>query len=104
MSRRRTSPRLPLRQALQKYWPFLIGLPIFQFLVVFVPAVRKSETLLGILFFSTGLPAMWPSAFGNAPYSFWVVVCAYGFFGFILLVALVAAISVAFNVTIPGLV
>jgi len=84
------------------YWPFLIGLPIFQLLIVFVPTVRNNEVLFGILFLSAILPAMWPLFFGNAPYSYWVAACAYWFFGFILLVALVAALYVVFNIKIPG--
>ena len=100
--RRHTTPRLRLRQALRTYWPFLIGLPIFQFLIVFSPTVRNNDVLFGILFLSAILPAMWPSSFGNAPYSFWVAACVYWFFGFILLVALVAAIYVVFNIKLPG--
>jgi hypothetical protein len=102
ISRRRTNPRLRLRQALQTYWPFLIGLPIFQLLIVFVPIVRNNDVLFGILFLSAILPAMWPLFFGDAPFSFWVAACAYWFFGFILLVALVAALYVVFNLKIPG--
>ncbi len=100
--RRDTIPRVPLRQALQTYWPFLIGLPIFQFLIVFVPTVRNSEVLFGFLFFSAILTAMWPLFYGNAPFSFWVVACVYWLFGFVLLLALVAALFVVFNLKLPG--
>jgi hypothetical protein len=102
MSRHYTTPKLRLREALRTYWPFLIGLPVFQFLIVFVPPVRNNEWLFGILFLGAILPAMWPLFFGNAPFSFWVAACAYWFFGFILLLALVAAIFVVFNIKLPG--
>ena len=101
-SSRLPAPRVGLREALRTYWPFLIGLPIFQLLIVFVPTVRNNEVLFGIFFLGAILPAMWPLFFGNAPFSFWVVACAYWFFGFILLVAFVAALYVVFHLKIPG--
>ena len=100
--RRNTTPRLGLRQALQTYWPFLIGLAIFQFLIVFVPSVRNSGVLFGVLFLSAVFSAMWPVFCGNAPFSFWVFACGYWFFGFLLLLAVVAALFVVFNIKLPG--
>ena len=79
-------PKMPLRQALRKYWPFLLGISAFHVLMVFVPAVSNNWPLVQVLFFVAVLPAMWPSLFGSAPYSFWVVATLYWFFGYILLV------------------
>ena len=83
--------RISLGQAMRRYWPFLLGITAFHILLVFVPSAAENHALLAILFFAAVLPAMWPTAFGAAPYSFWVVASLYWFFGF-LLVALVRVI------------
>jgi hypothetical protein len=86
MFQRSASPRLPLRPALKRYWPCLLGITAFHVLNVFVPGVSSNSGLMQVLFFAAVLPAMWPLIFGSAAYSFWVAAALYWFFGYILTV------------------
>jgi hypothetical protein len=78
--------RLTLRSAMRRYWPFLLGIAVFQILVVFVPAISSNWNVVSVLFFVAILPAMYPFLFGSAPFSFWAVACLYWFFGYILMI------------------
>jgi hypothetical protein len=78
--------RVPLGAAMRRYWPFLLGITLFQVLVVFVPAVSSNWNVASVLFLVATLPAMYPYLFGSAPFSFWVVACLYWFFGYILMI------------------
>ena len=85
-------PKMTLGQALRSRWPFLLGITIFQLLVVFVPSVATNHQLVGALFFAAAVPAALPVLFGAAPYTFWIVASLYWFFGLIATVCLKAAI------------
>ncbi len=80
--------RLSLGPAMRRYWPFLLGITAFHILVVFVPAVSSNWNVVSVLFIAAVLPAMYPSLFGTAPFSFWIVACLYWFFGYILTILL----------------
>jgi hypothetical protein len=92
MFQRSASPRLPLRPALRRYWPCLLGITAFHIAVVFVPGVSTAPGLMQGLFFVAVLPAMWPFLFGSAAYSFWVAATLYWFFGYILTIVFKAAL------------
>ena len=96
MFKRGVSSRLPLSAALRRYWPFLLGITAFHFLIVFVPGMTDNRGLVTALFFAAVVPAMIPTLFGSAPYSFWVVACLYWFFGFLLAILVKAAIYTLF--------
>jgi hypothetical protein len=82
-----------LRPALRKYWPFLIGLPIFHAVALFGPDMKINDGVFMVLFLAAMFPAMWPATFGDAPYSFWVVAVLYWFFGFFLMALIGAVIT-----------
>jgi hypothetical protein len=86
-------PRLPFGQALRKYWPFLMGLVLFHFLAVFVPAIWDWPVVWISLFFSVAFAAGWPWLFGDAPYTFWIFACVYWVVGVILMVLLRVVLS-----------
>jgi hypothetical protein len=86
---------MPLRPALRRYWPWLLGITAFHVLDVFVPSVSANSTLMQVLFFLAALPAMWPLIFGLAPYSFWVVAALYWVLGFVLMGILRALLFLA---------
>jgi hypothetical protein len=92
MLRRSAKTRLPLQEAVLRYWPYLLGITAFHFLVVFVPGVSTNWPLVQALFFLAVLPAMYPVTFGSAKYSFWVLAMLYWFFGYILTFVLKALI------------
>jgi hypothetical protein len=74
--------RLPLREAMPRYWPCLLGMTAFHSLVVFVPSVSANWPAVQALFFVAVLPAMYPVTLGSARYSFWIVAVLYWFFRF----------------------
>jgi hypothetical protein len=86
-------PRLPFGQALRKYWPFLLGLVAFHFLVIFVPAVAEQKAVLIVLFFGVTYVAMWPYLHRDAPYSFWIFACVYWVGGAVLVLLLKIALT-----------
>jgi hypothetical protein len=94
MLRRSAKTRLPLREALPRYWPYLLGITAFHFLVVFVPAISTNSPLVQVLFFLAVLPAMYPVTFGSANSSFWSVAVLYWFFGYMLTFVLKALIFI----------
>jgi hypothetical protein len=94
MLRRSAKIRLPLRDAMPRYWPCLLGITAFHFLVVFVPEVSTNWPLAQALFFLAMLLAMYPVTFGSARYSFWVVAILYWFFGYLLTFVLKALIFI----------
>lgn len=83
-SYRSAKTRLPLGSAMRRYWPFLLGIPAFHILVVFVPAISGNGNLVSVLFFVAILPAMYPYVVKSAPLIFWVVASLYWFFGYLL--------------------
>ena len=91
---------MPLKSALRRYWPFLLGITAFHILVVFFPAVSNNWNLVAVLFFVAVIPAMWPSTFGSAPYSFWAIASLYWFFGLLLTVAVKVALYVALGISL----
>lgn len=86
-------PRLPLSQALRKYWLFLSGLVLFHFLMIFYPAPLKEPVAMCVLFFGAVIAAGWPWLFRDAPYTFWVFACVYWVVGLILMALLKAVLS-----------
>jgi len=92
MLQRSAKIRLPLREAMPRYWPCLLGITAFHFLVVFVPGVSTNWPVVQALFFLAVLPAMYPVSFGSAKYSFWVVAAVYWFFGYVLMFVIKALI------------
>src|SRR5690349_17902093 len=92
MFQRSANPRLPLRPALRRYGPCLLGITAFHVVVVFVPGASTKPGLVPVLFFAAVLPAMWPLMFGSAAYSFWVAAALYWFFGYILTVVFEVAL------------
>ena len=100
MIRRTSEPRLALSQALRKYWPLLLGLPTIQFIFVFVPSIFENRPLVGILFFAATLPAVWPYAFGNAPFSFEVVTGLYWLFGSLIPIAIKVVLFTAMGLSL----
>jgi hypothetical protein len=83
---RSSKPRLEFPESLKVYWPFLGGMFVFHVLVVFVPGFAENRPLLFGFFFVSAFMAMWPSAFGSAPYSFWIFACVYWVLGVVLMV------------------
>jgi hypothetical protein len=84
--------RLPLGPAIRRYWPFLLGIPIFHILVVFVPAISSSSNLVSVLFLVALLPAMYPLLLGSAPFSYWAIAMLYWFFGYLITILLKAVL------------
>jgi hypothetical protein len=72
---------MPLRQALRRYWPFLLGITLFHVLITFVPNLSEHRAAVTTLFFCAMIPAQLPYLVGAAPYSFSVVGGLYWFFG-----------------------
>jgi len=83
MLQRTAKPRLPLRAAVRRYWPCLLGITAFHLVVVFVPGASTNVGLIQVLFFAALLPPMWPPIFRSAAYSFWVLAVLYWFFGYL---------------------
>ena len=86
-------PRLSFGQELRKYWPVLLGLVAFQFLVIFVPSVVEQKAILSVLFFGVIFAAMWPYLFRDAPFSFWIFACVYWVGGAVLVLLLKLALT-----------
>jgi hypothetical protein len=85
MFARTDKSRLPFGQAFRRYWPFLSGLVLFHFLIVFFPVVIDPPAVMIVLFFGVAFAAMWPCLFLNAPYTFWIFACVYWVLGALLM-------------------
>ena len=72
MSRRNPTPRLPLREALRVYWPWLLGLVVAAAITFFIPNPREHFSVIAVFFFCGAFMAAYPWLRLNAPYSFWV--------------------------------
>jgi hypothetical protein len=79
MIRKLRRTRLPLRQALRSYWPWLAIL-LFASAVIFAfPGSKVHPQLMGAVFFVGIFAAMIPWLIFDAPYSFWIVACVLWF-------------------------
>lgn len=78
MLQRPNKPRLPLKRALRRYWPWLACLVASGVVIFLVPGVRWP--LEAPLFLVGAFVALWPVLKLDAPYSFWVVGCVLYFF------------------------
>lgn len=90
--------RLPLGDALKRYWPYLIGITVFPTIATFgldVFGLPFGPFL--ILFFCVFAFAAWPFFRFDAPYSFWLCACGFFFLG-----GLVAALLVQLYRVIAG--
>ena len=72
MRPRPSIPRLPLREALVAYWPWLLGLVVSAGVTFFIPNPKEHFRFIAVFFFSGALLAAYPWLRLNAPYSFWV--------------------------------
>lgn len=87
-------PRLPFGQAFRKYWPFMSGLVLLHFLMIFFPSVLKPDAVMITLFFGATFAAGWPWLFKDAPYTFWIVACVYWVVGLMVMALIKAVLSV----------
>jgi hypothetical protein len=77
MSFRAKGPRLPLSEALRRFWMNLIGVTLFPFVaVITLKHYRLPIAVLFVLFLAAVVPAMWPFAIRNAPISYFGVAMA----------------------------
>jgi Na+/serine symporter len=75
MFTRSHEPRVTLKLALSRYWPYLSGLVLFVVVAVFSPNFSDRSTFFLGMFFVSALVAMYPWLYRDAPYMFWNVAC-----------------------------
>jgi hypothetical protein len=66
---------LPLREAIRRYWLYLIPAPLFAPLVCYLFRFTHDAgwiiPIFAVLFFATATCTAWPMLFYRAPRSFW---------------------------------
>lgn len=70
MFQRYSGPRLTLRAALERYWPWLVPLLLCSAVIFFVPNAAAHFLLVSVLFVVSAVSAGWPWLRRDAPYSF----------------------------------
>ena len=69
-----TPEKLTLREALQRYWKYLIGVAVFPTLCSLgVDFLHIPFDIFILPFFAVGILAAWPVLTRKAPYTFWLV-------------------------------